>query len=82
MKLVCIDKDNCGYIEYNCEYEETEETITSCPACGYAAGIFSDEYEPLSTQGEDEINYLLLRVYGLLHTAEKIFKNKIDKEPE
>lgn len=64
MKLICLNRRECGHIEYN----QTKETDNICPACFHAALLFSDDYEPIFLQNDEKyLDALIAAIHNLLN---------------
>jgi hypothetical protein len=73
MKILCLDKDNCGYHKYLTIEECTEELLSKkyhlCPECDYFMTIVTDSYD----LEEEEAN-VKIAVNKLFRRINKEFK--------
>jgi hypothetical protein len=68
MKLICLNKDNCGTVVKISTEEEHDNT---CPVCFGVAAVYTDTYSPLINETFDEnidhkINNILASVHNLI----------------
>ena len=67
MKLVCINRDGCGFYSRLSELEEEDIVLSapSCPDCGEIAVIFSKNFIPSFYTSEESVDNLLATIHNL-----------------
>ena len=82
MKLVCIDRDNCGFYKKITADDDPEIFEHMCPLCFGEALLYTDNHIPLFYEESDEnttkTNNLLATVHNLL--SEIFSEKKKDNE--
>lgn len=66
MKIICTNKDSCGFTE-EIEYQENLYA-TTCSNCGSIALVYKDSKKCLYNKNhtENEINKLIMKIYFTL----------------
>ena len=67
MKLVCIDRDSCGFYSRVDKLEGNEyiAPLPSCPDCGGIAVLFNKNYTPAFYTNEQGVDQLLAAIHNL-----------------
>jgi len=70
MKLICTDRDNCGFYEKLINLEDDTYEPDTCPICGSIAITISNNYTPIFYQTDEEIETLIAGIYNLYSNIE------------
>jgi len=70
MKLICTDRDNCGFYENLIKMEDGSYNPNECPICGSIAITLSNEYTPMFYQSDEEIDAIIAGIYNLYSNME------------
>lgn len=64
-KIVCTNKDSCGYVDTNISEKEPQKFATVCTRCGSLALYYSKDYQPVYDKPYTslDIENLLIKAY-------------------
>lgn len=67
-KFMCLDFDNCGYIEIISNPQENSYCeANTCPDCMGVAVVLNKNYEPIFNKTEEDIDQLIATIANMLN---------------